>query len=174
MALPDFYKPAGGVVAAELFPVRGLASPKDMIEGRGAAVSLMDDGSSYEEEFSARDGQVSVCHTLVLCSDRKLAAEWFDSSFLRICAAEGVAAVVRMASGERIVAGWCPRFGFEQALRLQSLLFLSGERPTDSPRVKLILACRDTGSAFDAYRQEVLKTARDTEDSIEQPCGDHS
>ncbi len=148
MALPDFYKPAGGVVAAELFAVRGLASPEEMTEGHGVAVPLMDDGSSYDEELSAPDGQVSVRHTLALCSDRKLAAEWFDSRFLRLCAAEGVAAVVKMASGERIVAGWCPRFGFEQALRLQSLRFLSGERPADSPRVKLILECRDTRSAF--------------------------
>ena len=149
MALPDFYKPVGGVVAAELFPVGGLASPREMVAGRGVAVPLMDDGSSYEEEFSARDGQVSVLHTLALCSDRKLAAEWFDRDFLRRCAAEGVAAVVETATGEKIVAGWCPRFGFEQALRLQSLRFLSGERPNDSPRVKLTLACRDVSSALE-------------------------
>ena len=132
MALPDFYKPVGGVVAAELFPVGGLASPREMVAGRGVA-----------------DGQVSVLHTLALCSDRKLAAEWFDRDFLRRCAAEGVAAVVETATGEKIVAGWCPRFGFEQALRLQSLRFLSGERPNDSPRVKLTLACRDVSSAFE-------------------------
>ncbi len=83
MALPDFYKPVGGVVAAELFPVGGLASPQEMVAGRGVAVSLMDDGSSYEEELTARDGQVSVLHTLALCSDRKLAAEWFDRDSLR-------------------------------------------------------------------------------------------
>jgi len=90
-----------------------------------------------------------VLHTLALCSDRKLAAEWFDRDFLRRCAAEGVAAVVETATGEKIVAGWGPRFGFEQALRLQSLRFLSGERPNDSPRVKLVLACRDVSSAFE-------------------------
>jgi len=150
MALPDFYKPAGGVVAAELFPVGGLSSPQEMVAGRGVAVSLVDDGSSYEEEFSASDGRVSVLHTLALCSDRRLAAAWFDRRFLRLCASEGVAAAVETATGERIVAGWCPRFGFEQALRLQSLRFLSGERPGDPPRVKLVLSCRDVTSAFDA------------------------
>ena len=149
MALPDFYKPVGGVVAAELFPVGGLASPQEMVAGRGVAVSLVDDGSSYEEELTARDGQVSVLHTLALCSARKLAAEWFEREVVRGCAAEGVASVVETPTCEKLVAGWCPRFGFEQALRLQSLRFLSGERPNDSPRVKLVLACRDVSSAFE-------------------------
>lgn len=143
-----FYKPVGGVVAAELFFVRDLGPGGTMEAGRGMAVELMDDGSSYVEELSARDGQVSVAHTLTLCSDRNLAPLWFDRRFLRLCAAEGVAALVTLATGERITAGLCRRYGSEQALRLRSLRFLSGERPNDSPRVVLTLECRDVTSAF--------------------------
>lgn len=143
-----FYKPVGGVVAAELFFARDLASPQDMEPGCGVSVPLVDDGSSYAEDVAADRGQVSVAHTLTLCSDRNLAPLWFDRRFLRLCAAEGVAAAVTLATGERIVAGWCRHLGFEQALRLQTLRFRSGERPNDPPRVTLTLACRDVSSAF--------------------------
>ena len=55
---------------------------------------------------------------------------------------------VEMATGEEIVVGTDPRFGFEQALRLSSLGFQSGCSPNDSPRVMLTLKCNDTHSAL--------------------------
>ena len=115
------YKPVGGVVAAELFAVRGLASPAQMTAGTGTAVELCDAGCSYSETFTVDEGRVSVEHVLVLRADMKRAEAWFDDAFVARCGDEGVAALVTLASGETLVAGWSPRFGFEQALRLRSL-----------------------------------------------------
>jgi hypothetical protein len=108
----------------------------------------MDDGSSYEELHSAEGLPVSVQHTLTLCSDRNQAREWFDEQWLARLASEGVAARVTLSTGEQIVLGYSKRFGFEQALRLQSLKFLSGKSPNDSPRVQLVLRSLDTQSAL--------------------------
>ena len=72
------YKPVGGLLRAELFALEGLSSAEDMVSGAGVEVSLMDDGSSYEELHSAEGLPVSVQHTLTLCSDRNQAREWFD------------------------------------------------------------------------------------------------
>lgn len=111
-------------------------------------MGLVDDASSYTEQFSADNRQVSVLHTLTLCSDRNLAREWFDGEFLRQVAADGVVALVELATGEVLTVGWCKRMDFEQALRLRSLEFDSGESLNDSPRVKLTLCCRDVTSAL--------------------------
>lgn len=143
-----FYKPVGGIVRAELFHTSQVGSVEQLRWGRGVEVGLVDDASSYAEQFSADNRQVSVLHTLTLCSDRNLAREWFDGEFLRHVAADGVVALVELATGEELTVGWCKRMDFEQALRLKSLEFDSGESLNDSPRVKLTLCCRDVTSAL--------------------------
>ena len=143
-----FYKPVGGIVRAELFHTSQVGSVEQLRWGRGVEVGLVDDASSYAEQFSADNRQVSVLHTLTLCSDRPLAKEWFDGEFLRRVAADGVVALVELATGEELTVGWCRRMGLEQALRLKSLEFDSGESLNDSPRVKLTLCCRDVTSAL--------------------------
>jgi hypothetical protein len=143
-----FYKPVGGIVRAELFHTSQVGSVEQLVWGRGVEVGLVDDASSYAEQFSADNRQVSVLHTLTLCSDRNLAKEWFDGEFLRRVAADGVVALVELATGEELTVGWCRRMGLEQALRLKSLEFDSGESLNDSPRVKLTLCCRDVTSAL--------------------------
>ena len=142
------YKPVGGLLRAELFALEGLSSAEDMVSGAGVEVSLMDDGSSYEELHSAEGLPVSVQHTLTLCSDRNLAREWFDEQWLARLASEGVAARVTLSTGEQIVLGYSERFGFEQALRLESLKFFSGKSPNERPRVQLVLRSHDTQSAL--------------------------
>ncbi len=142
------YKPIGGITAAELFAVGDKVGAEELIAGQGVAVALVDDGSKYEEVASADAAPVSVQHTLTLCSDRTLAAEWFDEEFLQRAAIEGLAARVTLATGEQVMLGWSERFGFEQALRLKSLTFSSGSSPNDSPRVVLTLVAYDTRSAM--------------------------
>lgn len=144
------YKPVGGVVAAELYPVRGLASAGQLAEGGGTAVELCDAGSSYTETFEVEQGRVKVEHRLVLRADMGRAAAWFDEAFVARCGAEGVAARVTLASGERVVVGWSPRFGFEQALRLRSLALRSGTEPLDAPHAELTLSACDTSRAVAA------------------------
>ncbi len=141
------YKPVGGVVAAELYAVRGLASPAQMVAGGGVAVELCDAGSSYTETFSVDEGRVRVEHRLVLRADISRAGAWFDEEFVARCGDEGVAARFTLASGETLVAGWSPRFGFEQALRLRSLALRSGTDALDAPHAELELAADDTSRA---------------------------
>ena len=143
-----FYKPVGGLVRAELFLVSQLDNVNHAAWGGGIEVGLVDDASSYIEQFSADNRQVSVLHTLTLCSDRNQAGAWFDGEFLRRVAADGVVAKVELATGEQITVGWCSRMGLEQSLRLHSLEFDSGKSLNDSPRVTLSLSCRDVTSAL--------------------------
>lgn len=143
-----FYKPVGGLVRAELFHSSQVDSVEQLRWGAGVEVGLVDDASSYTEQFSADNRQVSVLHTLTLCSDRNQAGAWFDGEFLRRVAADGVVAKVELATGEQITVGWCSRMGFEQSLRLHSLEFDSGKSLNDSPRVTLSLSCRDVTSAL--------------------------
>ena len=143
-----FYKPVGGLVRAELFHSSQLRSLGDALWGTGIEVGLVDDASSYVEQFSADNRQVSVLHTLTLCSEPNQAKEWFDEEFLRRAAADGVVALVELSTGEQIKVGWCKRMGFEQALRLSGLEYNSGQGLNSSPRAQLTLRCRDVTSAF--------------------------
>ena len=144
-----FYKPVGGILSAELFFASDLNSVDDMVKGQGVAVELCDDKSTYEEHFSAESGLVSVQHTLTLVADGNKGREWMQREFIERCSTEGVVARVEMATGDEIIVGHCPRFDFEQALRLGSLKFSSGDRPNSSPEVVLTLTCHDTQSAME-------------------------
>ena len=144
-----FYKPVGGILSAELFFASGVNSAGDLPEGEGVAVELIDDESMYEELFSASNGLVSVQHTLTLVADGNKGREWMQREFIERCSTEGVVARVEMATGDEIIVGHCPRFDFEQALRLGSLKFSSGDRLNSSPEVVLTLKCHDTQSAME-------------------------
>lgn len=142
------YKPKGGVVAAELYPAGELLSLEELTAGEGIGVELVDDSSKYEELFMAKEGLVSVEHTLTLCAARNKAAAWLDADFLQRCAAEGVAARVEIATGEVLWLGWSKKFGFEQALRLKQMQFLSGSELNFAPCVVLTLSSLDVKSAL--------------------------
>ena len=143
------FKPVGGVAHAELFAVGGIDSAEDLVQGEGIAVELLDQGSHYDEEATADNLPVSVQHTLTLCAWPDKCSAWFNADFLARASADGVVARIELCTGESIVVGWSQRFGLEQPLRLRSLAFHSGSRPSDSPRVVLTLASFDTASAFD-------------------------
>lgn len=142
-----FYKPVGGILAAELFFVGEQSSLDEILLGQSVAVDLIDDESEYQESVTSERGLVSVEHTLTLASDKWLAREWYDKEFLARCAAEGVVARITLSTSEVLVVGYDPHFGTEQALRLEHLKFLSGKSLGSSPRVELQLRCRDTHSA---------------------------
>ena len=142
------YKPKGGVVAAELYPAGELHSLEGLTAGTGIGVELVDDGSKYEELFVAKEGLVSVEHTLTLCAARNKATEWLDADFLQRCAVEGVVARVEMATGEELWIGWSEKFGTEQALRLKQMQYMSGSEPNFAPCVILQLSSHDVQSAL--------------------------
>lgn len=142
------YKPKGGVLAAELYPAGEIFSLEGLEEGEGIGVELVDDSSAYEELFVAKQGLVSVEHTLTLCAARDKATQWLDADFLQRCAAEGVVARIDMATGEQSWIGWSKKFGVEQAMRLKQMQFLSGSEPNFAPRVVLTLWSEDVQSAL--------------------------
>ena len=143
-----FYKPVGGIVAAELFFAGECRSLDEVLSGECVEVELLDDGSDYEESIRAKERLVSVQHTLTLVAPRSNAEGWLAQEFVARCATEGVVARIELASGEVLVVGFDARFGVEQALRLDELRFLSGRSLNDSPRVALKLSCCDTHSAL--------------------------
>ncbi len=142
------YKPVGGVVAAVLYPVSALDSIDDVATAAGIEVELLDDGSSYQEQFFSVQGLVGVQHTLTLCAERSKAQVWLDADFVQQCAIEGVVARVELASGEEVQVGWSEKFQFEQALRLTELVFKSGSSLDDTPCVVLTLESKDVVSAL--------------------------
>lgn len=142
------FKAVGGVLAAELFTLDALRDAEQIIPGSGITVELADYASHYEESLSSCNGLVSVEHTLTLVADRQNASPWMEAEFLRRCAAEGVVAMVWLATGEVLTVGRCRRMGLEQALRLQKLTCPSGTRPRQRPRAELILRCCDVTSAY--------------------------
>lgn len=142
------YKPVGGVVAAVLYPVGALGEIDLIAECEGVGVELLDDGSSYQEQFLSAQGLVSVQHTLTLCAERSKAQAWLDIDFVQRCAAEGVVALVELSSGEQVQVGWSDKFQFEQALRLAELRFKSGSSLDDIPYVELRLVSSDLNSAL--------------------------
>ena len=149
------FKAVGGVIAAELFTLDAVRNTEQIIPGSGIRVELADYASHYEESLLSENGLVSVHHTLTLVADRQNATPWMEAEFLRRCAAEGVVAMVWLATGEVLTMGLCHKMGVEQALRLHSLTCASGTRPRQRPRSELILKCHDVRSS---YRQESVIT----------------
>ncbi len=135
-------------MAATLYPAGGALSFEELQAAQGIDVELVDDGSSYEELFSAEKGLVSVQHTLTLCAERSVAMPWLDAEFLTRCTVEGVVAHISEANGSELWVGWSEKFGFEQALRLERMTYLSGHTPHETPHIVLKLTSKDVKSAI--------------------------
>ena len=88
------------------------------------------------------DGILRVHHTLTLVVPREAAAALLPLA--AGMAAAGVTAVVRTAAGEELTVGWSERFGFEQPLRLRSLLLGSGTHAADGNAATLRFESDDT------------------------------
>lgn len=121
------YKPIGGITAAELFAVGDKVGAEELIAGQGVAVALVDDGSKYEEVASADAAPVSVQHTLTLCSDRTLAAEWFDEEFLQRAAIEGACRPRNIGHGRTGDAGLVGAFRIRAGSTTQELNIQLGQ-----------------------------------------------
>lgn len=126
-------KPAGGVTAAELVPRDGSPQPE---------VALVEERSSYAEEYVSDGGIVRVHHTLTLVVSRETAAGL--APLAEGLAREGATALVTTAAGERLTVGWSERFGTEQPLRLRSFVLGTGERPAEGNAAVLRFESDDT------------------------------
>lgn len=147
MAEKTSYKPIGGVLRAELFPIGQHTTTAELLERSPIEVELWDYASSYEEKFSVESGQVGVEHTLTLVASAEVADEWLEEEFCRVAAANGVVARLQLACGESFLVGQSTKFLLEQPLRLRAVTYSSARKPAETPLVKLTLVSFDTCSS---------------------------
>lgn len=109
--------------------------------------SLLEDCSSFEEEFSFDQGVVAVRHTLTLVANRDLAAAWLEAEFCDELRLRGLCAVVTLNDGRQLLVGYSQRFGGQQPLMVKGVKVWSGESLADIPTVTLTLESYDTSAA---------------------------
>ncbi|MEG1611137.1 MAG: hypothetical protein RRZ83_02755 [Alistipes sp.] len=112
-------KPVGGITAAKITPLNGTSQP----------VRLVEQHSSYTEEVLCDEGILRIHHTLILVVPRAEAAALL--AFAPVMATDGLSALITTAAGESLTVGWSELFGYEQPLRLTSLIMGSGTHPAD-------------------------------------------
>lgn len=164
MAASTPRKPAGGVASVTLTPAGNLLRAAVAADGRIEAVfrdpgrlltlPLAEQRSSYAEVSDSDAGPQRVRHTLTLVIGREAARMHLTPAFRRTAQTEGLIALVRMASGEGLLAGWSPRFGTAQPLRTAALRMESGTKPLDGTPVVLTLTSEDTDPAAELKEQE--------------------
>ena len=149
-------KPAGGVAAVTVTPAGNLLRAAVAADGRAEAIfrdatqltalPLAEQRSSYAERL--------VRHTLTLVVNREAFRKAFTPALRRAAETEGLIALVTMASGERLLAGWSARFGTSQPLRPDSFAMESGIKPLDGTPAVLTLTSEDTDPAAELKEQE--------------------
>ena len=164
MAASTPRKPAGGVAAVTVTPAGNLLRAALGADGRAEAVfrdgtlltrlPLAEQRSSYAERLDTDAGPQRVRHTLTLVVGREAFRKAFTLALRRAAETEGLIALVTMASGERLLAGWSARFGTSQPLRPGSFAMESGIKPLDGTPAVLTLASEDTDPAAELKEQE--------------------
>lgn len=130
-------RPRGGVERVELVPASEYAADKP---SSGFAWAFREDRARYTEETAGGSAlSALVKHTLIIelaatPESRRAAGELADTSV-----GQGVVAVVTMASGEVVVAGYSSRFGALYPLRITASEYSSGNTPADFPTITLTL-----------------------------------
>lgn len=118
------------------------------------ACQLHEDSSSYQEEFTFKDGLVAVNHKLSLTADRNLAEVWLDTEFQRELLEKGVCAFVTLNDGRQLLVGYSERFGSQQPLRLSKVTLWSGRKLSDAPTLTLELESFDTSAAAESLNNK--------------------
>ncbi len=157
---PISARPRGGVTKVELIPASeyaGVAATAAAVyatqnevgtalaaSAAGALWPFREDRAHYREQ--TEDGTTLsplVRHTLEMDVPATAATRRLLGELAATSAREGLVAVVTMASGERIAAGWSTRFGTLYPLRLTAAKALSGHSPADYPTISVILESVD-------------------------------
>lgn len=138
-------KPRGGVAKVELVPASEYAGTAS---ARGPAQDFREDRAHYSET-PARESPLAPLtkHTLVMELPATAESRRATGELAAISAAEGVAAVVTLASGEVIVAGYSARFGTRYPLRVTKIESVSGRTPADFPTITVTLESVDADAA---------------------------
>lgn len=154
---PSHRKPVGGLRSVKLCASDNIervtfASDQDSLlefvdSSAVMECSLLEDSSSFEEEFSFDQGVVAVKHQLTLVANRDLGAAWLEPEFSNEDRRQGLCAVVTLNDGRQLLVGYSKRFGAQQPLRIKEVKVRSGRKLSDVPTVTLILESCDTSAA---------------------------
>ncbi len=145
-------RPRGGVAGVSLVPAGSFAGAVGNSSGDGfvsfeasedtVEYVFREDRAHYSETLSGEDLQPLVRHTLVMEFPAGRAACRATTELVER-SGEGFVAIVTMASGERVVAGWSVRFGAGYPLRVAKVLRDQGSVPADFPVITLTLESVD-------------------------------
>ena len=156
---PSHRKPVGGIRSVKLCTTDNIAgvgfssdattnaSLEFVDSNEVMECSLLEDSSSFEEEFSFDQGVVAVRHTLSLVANRDLAAAWLEAEFCGELRLKGLCAVVTLNDDRQLLVGYSQRFGGQQPLRVKGIKVWSGVSLSDTPTVTLTLESYDTSAA---------------------------
>lgn len=150
MCADRHFKPVGGLAAVAVVPPGAAAGGPDGLTAAAARAEwlpLVDDMSHYDETADCRDGIMRVEHRLTVALPLDYARRRIGDAVRAAWAAEGVAAIVDTASGERLAVGWSERFGTEQPLRLTSVEASTAATPHQTPVALLTFRSIDSSSA---------------------------
>lgn len=153
MAAQRKIKPVGGIESVAVVPAGTAAagSPQE-IAAQAEELPLVEDASYYEERTEWLDGIPRTEHRLSVTLPRDEAQRIFTPQAVEWWATAGTAAVVRTASGERLVVGWSERFGGEQPLRLVSIASTTARSPREVPTATALFRSFDTSGAISNYQ----------------------
>ena len=113
------YNPAGNLLRAAV-AADGRAEAIFRDATQLTALPLAEQRSSYAERLDTDAGPQRMRHTLTLVVGRETFRKAFTPALRRAAETEGLIALVTMASGERLLAGWSARFGTPAVLTLTS------------------------------------------------------
>lgn len=130
---PTSVRPRGGVAKVELVPASEYAADKP---SSGSAWAFREDRARYTEEGTRA---ALVKHTLIMELPATPESRLAVDRLVDLSLGEGVVAVVTMASGEVVVAGYSSRFGSLYPLRSTGTEYSSGNTPADFPAITITL-----------------------------------
>ncbi|MEE1098418.1 MAG: hypothetical protein UHY58_00670 [Alistipes sp.] len=146
-------KPAGGIRHIELY-LTGDVESLSFKEGYPDGISLKQGASSTPlspilgqssllESITFKDGPKLCSHTLDIAVTPEQIERLLTEEALRRISDEGCTAVVEFISGESILVGWSPKFGFEQPLRIEKIEIIRGSKRSDLPHIRVLLKSLD-------------------------------
>ncbi len=134
-------RPRGGVAKVELIPASSYAGG---VPPAGSAWAFREDKARYSEDITDGGPLVRlVRHTLVMELAATAEGRCAVDELVELCRAEGIVAVVTLASGEVIAVGYSARFGTLYPLRATAIEYSSGSTPADFPTIVLTLRSTD-------------------------------
>jgi hypothetical protein len=141
------FRPRGGVEKVEVIPASryagGTASPSDPGAPASAGAvpwAFREDSASYMRQQTEEQPLVPLTrHTIRMEFAAGEEGYRAASQLSAVAAADGVVAILTLATGEVVTVGWSERFKNAYPLRMVKYETRSGQKPADFPSVTVTL-----------------------------------